>query len=419
MLAANNSVLLQLLSDKGKSIYFPSKGILKQSSEAKGKRFNATIGVAFDEKGEIFVLDEVAKSVDLAKDDIVKYASSFGKDQVRNLWKKEMVKKNPSLKNKMTSLPVVTSGLTHALFAAAYLFVDPGDRIICPNRFWGNYKLIFEHGYQGHLDTFEMFNDDDFNIEGLEEKLSSEGTKKIVFLNFPNNPTGYCPTREVAAKIVEALSDAADAGKNIVVLIDDAYFGLNYRDDVFAESIFTPLADLSESVVAVKVDGSTKEDFAWGLRVGFLTLAYKGLTSEAAEALESKIAGIVRGSISSSTNLSQSLLYKAITSSGYQKQKDEVYKLLRKRYERVQEILEDHQEYSQFFTPMPFNSGYFMCVELLKCKGDSVRNLLLDKYDTGVIAIDNLLRIAYSSVPREKLDQLFQNIYKACKEIAS
>ena len=48
--------------------------------------------------------------------------------------------------------------------------------------------------------------------------------------------------------------------------------------------------------------------------------------------------------------------------------------------------------------------------------GDSVRQILLDKYDTGVIAIGNILRIAYSSLKTEVVAEIFENIYKACKE---
>ena len=40
--------------------------------------------------------------------------------------------KNPSLKSE-TSLPVVCSGLTHALFVVGHLFVDEGDEIIIPD----------------------------------------------------------------------------------------------------------------------------------------------------------------------------------------------------------------------------------------------------------------------------------------------
>jgi len=40
--------------------------------------------------------------------------------------------------------------------------------------------------------------------------------KKIVLLNFPNNPSGYTPTREAAKEITAVLTDAAKAGNKLV-----------------------------------------------------------------------------------------------------------------------------------------------------------------------------------------------------------
>jgi len=58
------------------------------------------------------------------------------------------------------------------------------------------------------------------------------GEKKVLLLNFPNNPTGYTPTEEEQKALVEAIKEAAEAGKKVVVWVDDAYFGLVYEDGV-------------------------------------------------------------------------------------------------------------------------------------------------------------------------------------------
>ena len=54
-----------------------------------------------------------------------------------------MFEKNPVLNNKKISLPVVTSGITHAISVFADIWVDPGDVIVVPNMMWGNYNMIF------------------------------------------------------------------------------------------------------------------------------------------------------------------------------------------------------------------------------------------------------------------------------------
>ena len=62
---------------------------------------------------------------------------------------------------------------------------------------------------------------------------------------------------------------------------------------------------------------------------------------------------------------------------------------------------------------MPFNSGYFMCVQPKGVEADAVRKELLANYSTGVIVLSGLIRLAFSAVPTDKLPQLFDNLYKA------
>jgi hypothetical protein len=62
-----------------------------------------------------------------------------------------------------------------------------------------------------------------------------------------------------------------------------------------------------------------------------------------------------------------------------------------------------------------------MCVVLKNVDTDKVWDLLLKKYSTGVICYSekNLLRIAFSSTPTQKIETLFSNIYTACKDCAA
>ncbi len=302
------SIIHSLLSQKGKEIFYPKEGILAQTAEADGTRYNATVGIGLEDTKEPLCLPSLSKKVDLDGKDVFPYSYSYGEKPLREKWLQEMKKHHPTLKK--TTLPIVTSGLTHGLSMAGYLFMDEGDAIITPHLYWGNYNLIFRNGCGVQLDTFTTFTDG-FNVAGLTEKLLSKGTKKIVLLNFPNNPTGYTVTKEEATAIVDAILKAADAGKKILVICDDAYAGLIYKEGILEGSLFAELAHLHENVLAIKIDGATKELYAWGLRVGFLTISHKGMTKDIAEALEAKCAGAVRGSVSNVSHLSQSLILKA------------------------------------------------------------------------------------------------------------
>jgi aspartate/methionine/tyrosine aminotransferase len=325
--------------------------------------------------------------------------------------------KNPSLDRAQISRPVVASALTHALSICGYLFLDEGDRVISPDLYWGNYRLMFEHAYGARLDTYPTFQGGGFNVDGLKEKLSGPEGKKVVLLNFPNNPTGYTPTFAEAEKIKEVLLEAAEAGNDVVALIDDAYFGLVYEEGIFTESIFTMLAQLHEKILAVKVDGATKEDYVWGFRVGFITYAVKGGTDDLYRSLEDKTAGAIRGNVSNSPHLSQSILQAAYTSPNYAAEKKEKYNILKARYNKVRQILDSRDEYKEYFEALPFNSGYFMCLDLKGTDPETVRQVLLKDYSTGVIVAAGVMRLAFSSTPLGLLEELFENIFQAVKKV--
>ncbi len=416
-LGRNNPAILEMLSPRGKAIFFPKLGILSQSAEAKGKDINATIGIATEDDGGPLYLDCIGKKIHLPPDKAFTYAPSPGLPEIRKLWKEQQLRKNPGLAGKTYSSPVVTNALTHGLSMAAYLFVEAGDTVILPDMYWENYDLAFSITYGARLDTFETFTPGGaFNIQGLRQKLSQGRGKKIVLLNFPNNPTGYTPLEGEAAAIAAALRDAAEAGDKVVTILDDAYFGLVFEQGVATQSLFAALCDAHPNLMAVKLDGPTKEDYVWGFRVGFIAFGIKGGTPEAYAALEAKAAGAVRATISNSSILGQSLLVAAWSAESYEREKREKHATLKQRYEKIKAVLAAHPEYREVFEPVPFNSGYFMCVRLKKGNAEAVRQKLLKEYSTGVIAFGPLVRLAFSSTPTGKIEALFDNVYRAAKQ---
>ncbi len=415
----NRPAVLDMLSLKGKAIFFPKLGILSQSADANGKSINATIGIALEEDGAPMALGSLSKQIALPAAQVFPYAPSPGKPDIRKLWKEMIGQKNPSLNGKSFSSPVVCSALTHGLSMAGYLFCDEGDKVILPDLYWENYDLLFTHAYAAELDGFATYTPDGkFNVDGLEQKLATGSIgKKIVCLNFPNNPSGYTPSIAEVEAIVAVLKAAAEKGNKVVVLIDDAYFGLVFEDGVFKESIFTKLCELHPNLLAVKIDGPTKEDYAWGFRVGFITYGIQGATPALYEALEAKTGGAIRGNISNSSHMGQSLLVKSWSSAEYAGEKQRAFDLLKKRYDKVKAILAAHPEYAAEFLPLPFNSGYFMCIRPLKVDVEQLRQKLLADYSTGVIAFNGIVRVAFSATPTEKLEPLFANIYEAIKAL--
>jgi len=420
----SNAYVYEMLSEVGKNLFFP-KGILFQSAEAKEKahKFNATIGMA-TEKGRTMHLPSVmAMTNGLRPREALTYAPSFGILPLREAWKEAILEKNPSLKDTKTSLPVVTNAITHGLSVIADMWVDPGDIIILPDKMWGNYNLIFGVRKGANIVQYPMFDGQGkFNLSGFEACARVEAKKKgkvIAILNFPNNPTGYTVSPDEADRIADILSDIAKNGCKVLAVTDDAYFGLFFEDSAFKESIFTRLIGRDPGLLAIKLDGATKENFVWGLRVGFIT--YGAVFGEdprqAYEALEKKTAGAVRGSISNASHLSQEIVLKSMQSETYQQEKQDKFNIMKERAQEVRRVLDD-EKYKQAWEPYPFNSGYFMCLRLKSVSAEKLRTHLLAKYGVGLISLGETdLRIAFSCVEKEDIRELFDIIWTGVNEL--
>jgi aspartate/methionine/tyrosine aminotransferase len=412
--------IMRMLSTLGRELYFP-KGILTQSAEAdqKAHRFNATIGEAREAKKSMGLDAILCHFSDLTADNVLPYAPSAGRADLRKAWQAEIRAKNPSLGDTPLSLPVVTSGITHGLSTVADMFVDEGDLVLFPDKLWGNYLLVFSVKRGAKAGRYPLLDiAKGFDLEGFRTAVA-EGAgrgKLIILFNFPNNPTGYSITEAEADAIKDVLVQTADAGCDIVALCDDAYFGLFFDDEVMKESLFTRLAGAHERILAIKLDGASKEDFAWGLRLAFMTYGIKG-GQGAYEALEKKTGGCIRGTISNSPNVSQELLVRALKEPGYAAQKAEKFEVLKRRANVARDTLKD-PKFAAAWTPYPFNAGYFMCLKMNGLDAEAYRVKLLNDYGVGVISTsDTDIRVAHSSVDEADIPALYDVMLECALEM--
>ena len=326
--------------------------------------------------------------------------------------------------DKRVGLPIVTSALSHGLSLVGDLFVDRGDVILLPDKLWGNYRLTYEVRLGARIETYPFYKGGGFDCESFAEGLAraSEGREKlIVLLNFPNNPTGYMPTPDEGRAMVEALVAQAERGTRLVVVLDDAYFGLFYHlgGKSMTESLFGLLANQHANLMAVKLDGATKELFVWGLRCGFITFGPgRGDTADAVcEALDAKTRGAIRGGISNVPQLSQSLVERALASDSIASERQQKCEILRSRAERVYAVANESR-FRESFDVYPFNSGYFMCVKVRGVEAEALRLHLLDEYGIGLIATGpHDIRVAFSCLEVEEVLPLFESLHEAIQKL--
>ncbi len=398
ILEAEHPAAARCLSPLGRRAEIPL-GIPQQAAQAAACERQATIGQITTGAGVPLTLPAIAEHfADLDPRAALLYAPTAGLRPLRELWRARLVGVD-------TSLPLVTNGMSQGLSLCADLFGCPEHPLVLADPYWDNYETIWHMRTGAPMRDFPFFDGArGFNLAGLSRRLDELTGPASLVLNFPNNPTGYTPTRAEAAAIVARVLRHPHP---LVVICDDAYAGLTFDDDCMSGSLFTPLSAAAdrERLLVCKVDGATKELVFFGGRVGFLTF---GVGGAAGEALVDKAGAILRGTISSVNAPAQAAVLAALRDPRTPAQQEEVVGLLRRRYHALKAELD-----AAGLDALPFNSGCFALVRL----GDhqeaqAVRLRLIREQSTGVIAVPsaNALRVAFCSVEEADIPDLVRRI---------
>ena len=101
------------------------------------------------------------------------------------------------------------------------------------------------------------------------------------------------------------------------------------------------------------------------------------------------------------------------------REKKEKFDIMAGRARKTKQVLQQ-DKFKDDWTYYPFNSGYFMCLQLKNVNAEQLRVHLLDEYGVGTIAInDTDLRIAFSCVEESDIEELFDYIQKGVKDLTN
>ena len=448
--------LYRAFSELGKRIFLPD-GIFYWSGRAKKEaELIGTIGSAFgferdfvDGGGSDWMpcyLNEISEYSNLDIKNIVPYASIGGLNETREIWKNWVVKKSQydeikekdlieKLEKQITT-PIITAGVTNGIFQCSSLFLNPGEFIIAPNKRWGNYDNIIEKFIGAKIKSFTFFKDQNINLESLEfaiNEVAGVQDKIIMILNFPNNPTGYVPSKEEGKEIVSLLQKNQKIhNKPMVIIVDDAYEPYVYNSDSLDRSIFYDLLQLEEDIIPIKLDGITKELLIYGGRIGFITLGLKSSWVSSDQELEilkkeinNKLEGFTRATISNCNHFYQTLTQKLFKEKGIDQiltSRAKVKELLKERYEKINSELAKIDDPN--ISVDPNSGGFFLFLNLNpdKIKANEFGDHLLKKYKVGIIPIEKLdqqingIRIAYCSIDLPKIPEVIKRIKLALND---
>jgi aspartate/methionine/tyrosine aminotransferase len=489
-----------LLSERGRRAVLP-EGIRTWVERARAADVDATIGVLAgtpaelaaaladeDEppvtpadpsaappgRAEIFYLSRVrAQFPELPPPEIFPYAPVAGARAFREAWRAWLLRKcarvaDPERVRARTTLPAATPGVTGGLFTLGHLFLDPGERMLAAEKRWDGYDTIFQNVLGARLVPHRLFGaEGGLDLEDFERGLrevAAAQAKVTAILNFPNNPTGYMPSRAEMAELTERVRRTLEAtGKPLVLIFDDAYEGYVYDPDAYPVSPFYAFVGLHPLCWPVKCDGITKELLLFGGRLGALTLGLpdsvvsaqgpavngspddpsagqsRTLVSAAGQRTdpggprpaqeeggavdrtaveaewENKVSAVLRSIVSSAPTPVQGLVARLLREDpdGTLAQRARMIDLLRRRCERLRDLL-DAPEARAVFRVDRFNSGFFALLNLRAGSAEAVAWRALREHRVGVVPMEspelgvNALRLTFGSVPEAQLERLVE-----------
>jgi len=250
---------------------------LQIAAEAKSAKaldptvINATIGTFFYEDGSFRAFKTVKDLLSEFPDDkFYTYSPSNGGADFQEAALNWVLDNNRSfIESKMSARAVATPGGTGALYNSIFNSLDPGETLLIPSLYWGPYVGMASNlGY--NVEKFEMFHNEQFNIEGLIEKAEEiiEKQKKLVLvINDPcNNPTGYTMTQRELKEVIDFLNSKIDIP--CVLIYDIAYLDFAYEGRKQTREKFPIFTKANSNIIIIIAFSASKTFAVYGLRLG-------------------------------------------------------------------------------------------------------------------------------------------------------
>jgi aspartate/methionine/tyrosine aminotransferase len=165
-----------------------------------------------------------------------------------------------------TSVPeiAVTSAGVNALMLVSQLLLEPGDRVVEVVPLWPNLQEIPKI-LGARVQTVALqFSSQGWRLDLQKLLAALEPGTRALYLNSPNNPTGWTVSREAQAAILEHCRRLG-----IWIIADDAYERLFYEGSHVAPS-FLDIAEAGERVISTNT--FSKSWLMTGWRLGWAVI---------------------------------------------------------------------------------------------------------------------------------------------------
>ena len=148
---------------------------------------------------------------------------------------------------------MITAGGSEALMNASLSFVERDSKVVIPSP---NFLSYFVYAKLCEAKTVQVFTHPDFSLNIKDIGEAVDENTSLLFLNYPNNPTGAV---EDSRKLKEVVEIAEDSG---ALVVSDEIYDCIYYDK--------KPANLVNNENVVVVNGFSKSLAMTGWRVGFV-----------------------------------------------------------------------------------------------------------------------------------------------------
>lgn len=297
-------------------------------------------------------------------DGLTRYSAAPGLPILREIIAEKLYRDN-DIKTDAANI-IVTPGAKNALFVACMSVLEPGDEVvnICPCYVSNNPILCLAsenikiHNINMTRNSFKL------NYEAIKNAMNSK--IKLIFINYPNNPTGRVLSTEEFDFLVKLV-----ATNDLYILSDEIYDKL-----VFGETEHCSLGAVEEiRDKVITVNGFSKAYFMTGWRIGYVN-ANLHLISNMLK-------------IHQHINTNTPVFTQKAALAALEGPQDELEKYIEKLKER-KNIYDNILSASDVLTGSNVEGGFFAFVDISKSgiKSDEFGTILLE--ETGVAVLPGI-----------------------------
>lgn len=153
---------------------------------------------------------------------------------------------------------LMTVGVSEALYLVMNALCDPGDEVIVPTPCFVSYQAEVELAGAVVVEIPSRFEDNfDLNLEVLKKSITPR--TKVIFIGYPNNPTGAVASRETMLEVAKLAEE-----HDLAVISDEIYDRLVYG---VPHICFAALPGMKDRTVTL--GGFSKAYAMTGWRIGY------------------------------------------------------------------------------------------------------------------------------------------------------